>query len=149
MKKTFVGFLLAVALISSLCCQAFAATSVASGTTNIVVNKTTYGCTAWAYIDRTNERGYTEGHTIANVSRTHTAVYVTFKTVSDGQYVGSCSMVDRGSQSGTTRSLYANCPYDVDDFVRIQGNVIFRGTLSKDVKLLWVNNDVMARDTQE
>lgn len=149
MKKILVVFLLAATLISSLCCQAFAAMSVASGTTNIVLKNTTYECSAEAYIDRTYERGYTEGYTIANVSRTHTAVYVTFKTVSDGQYVGSCSMIDRGSQAGKTRSLYANCPYDVDDFVRIQGNVIFRGTLSKDVKLLWVNNDVMARDTQE
>lgn len=137
MKKTFVGFLLAVALISSLCCQAFAATSVASGVTNIVLNSTTYKCTAWAYIDGTSERGYTEGYTIANVARTHTAVYVTFKTVSDGEYRASCSMIDRGAQNGTTRSLYVNCPYDVAGFVRISGNVIFRGTLSKDVQLQW------------
>lgn len=138
MKKTLVGFFTAVVIMSLLCCQAFAVPTLkTSGTTKITLNNVEYTCYGYAYTDNTRECGYTVGRTQANVARTHTAVYVRFKTVSDGEYLTCCSMVDRGQQTGDTQSLYTNCPYDVEDFIGIRGSVIFRGTLSKSVELKW------------
>ncbi|MDO4811011.1 MAG: hypothetical protein Q3985_03605 [Eubacteriales bacterium] len=137
-QKILLSLTLVMALSFIFCTQAFAATQRASGSTTVVLNGANYTCKAYAYTDGTKECGYTTASTTANISRTHTAVYVRFKTASDGNYLGVGNMISKPAQSGLTYSLYTNCPYSVTGFLGIRGPVIFRGSgVAKEVSLSW------------